>query len=68
MKRVVSKLDILLTLGVGAAGIILYYAAFFAMCVRKGRPMLLWIHIVIQALFGGFLGGAATLVRLILKG
>ncbi len=63
-----SKFDILLTLGVGAAGIILYYAVFFTIWAREGRPILLWIHIVIQALFGGFLGGAAALVRLILKG
>lgn len=64
----VREFDTLLTLGIGATGIILYYIVFFTMWVREGRPMLLWIHIVIQALFGGFLGGAATLVRLILKG
>lgn len=64
----VGKFDTLLTLGIGATGIILYYIVFFTMWAREGRPMLLWIHIVIQALFGGFLGGAATLVRLILKG
>lgn len=63
-----GKFDTLLTLGIGATGIILYYIVFFTMWAREGRPMLLWIHIVIQALFGGFLGGAATLVRLILKG
>lgn len=64
----VGKFDTLLTLGIGATGIILYYIVFFTMWAREGRPMLLWIHILIQALFGGFLGGAATLVRLILKG
>ncbi len=63
-----NKFDLLLTLGVGAAGIILYYIAFFIAWAREGRSTLLWMHIVIQALFGGFLGGAAMLIRLFLKG
>ena len=62
-----NEYDILLTLGVGAVGILLYYVFYFVDYIRNGHSELFWLHVVIQASFGAYITAGLTLAARIIK-
>ena len=64
-----SKAECVMVLGIGIAAATMYYAVYIATWLREGElPEFFWAHVLNQALFGGFLGGAISLLRQLLKG